>query len=319
MIRTNELYEELIKHKQNSNKTKWWEDVIKIDWPANKVDKFNLVSTNWINILFKLQGKTSFSTYKINFRDEIIYGSAKQYTDDKLSQDKVTVQIAKTRESLVDVDYDPNYNFKPELLSMYFKCVELINEVFEYEVDAKIEEGKMFYDFVLNDKERKPMDEYFKQFNIKDIVLITEQNKIGLFNDPRFVYIKKSRFNFIQKTAKNGQNILNHITRFCIRFDKINHKCKAAIYDNTKTVHDPIRNSYTSELIKVNGEDITRYNIHEILKSKSSISGIIKFKICLSIMGISMIADLSHMAVKLNQHNELNIEDICSFDEYEDI
>ena len=166
-----------------------------------------------------------------------------------------------------DQEGKPEEDLPEELRSDYFKVIEYVNEFFSEEMAMR-----------LADKKIGLFDAKFAASYPPDF--ITAKNT-------KIVSMIQLHFTPDQKNPTKVVPLANPIWRISISFDKSNMPRKAQLFDRTK----PSAGNILEPLL-FDGCPVTANNIHN-LASRSIVSGIVDLgSVCLSNMGISLLAEL---------------------------
>ncbi len=171
-----------------------------------------------------------------------------------------------------DKEGKPEEPLPEELRSNYFKVIEYLNEFFSDEIKRRLDENKIG----LFDVKRTPYPPGFIIAKNTKIVSMIQTHCTPDQNDPTKVMA-----------------LVNPICRISMSFDKNNQPRKAQFFDGTKA---GVNSPYGPLLF--DGCPVTANNIHT-LAPRSIVSGIVDLgSVCLSNMGISLLAELELVAVK---------------------
>lgn len=171
-----------------------------------------------------------------------------------------------------DQEGNPEEALPEDMRSNYFKVIEYLNEFFNDEMKKRLADNKIgVFDARLASK--YPPD------------FITTKNT-------KIVSMIQTHFTPDPKNPTKVVPLANPISRISMSFDKNNLPRKAQFFDGTKPgVHEPF------EPLLFDGCPVTANNIHNLV-SRSIVSGIVDLgSVCLSNMGISLLAELELVVV----------------------
>jgi hypothetical protein len=299
------------KDKNNTTNVKWF-----------SINYRSSVDETFRNLIVTMRGEThrGYIMPKKITPEELENSSLKnilnsKYKELKPRELKASIQIKKwsqnpeTYEKSLEVKTYPDDKYK----SVYFQLIEYLEEIITTELKERITRGHM----LAAKCENKPSDNINSLQEIKKLIgheklgdTLVSQSELKLitktfkktFETNLFIYEIIEYYNeriveLIQrcisnKSAENpGKELPNPITRITIPFDikTGNLLDNLVIFD--KTTAEKINDKLIFHKYKVNGEEITDNNIHEVILPGTKIDGyVILDSLCISNMGLSVVA-----------------------------
>jgi len=184
----------------------------------------------------------------------------------------------------------------PDKASEYFTVVELVDEFFFEEMEARLKSGRI----VLRDNRRK-------------------DSSAGALDVPntKIVPLVQTHVSATSKVNPDME-LVNPICRISMKFDnETGLSKKAQFYDYTKPIYDNKPKPTSYEPLTFDGCPVTAYNVHRI-RSHSKVSGIAHLDaVCSSNMGLSIPIEVAILVVEPPVILGVSISDVFE-DEDED-
>lgn len=348
-IKINIILHHLLNAKNKITDEKWWKDIIIIDWKNIR----GSVNTRWISIKYKPVDHDQPVRLNVIINNELHIGQImpknvedvmdlRTKTPDikvETRQTKPSIQIqkwskmVKTQEDKITPLQDEAGNYiypEDKYLSKYFQYVTLIDEIFKYELEERIERGQELMSMVkdkkkdnsdiviefikknqegkiiIQDSDLKLLKDKIKQLPQKLISTIIVNNSIKVFSSIQEYISEKSVIN-------NGLKLSNPIARITINFDTKTDEAITIILDKTKVIENNMgKRAYGVAMID-DTNTVNANNIHKLIQSKSIIDGIVCMDaICLSQLGISLPIKFTTMIITPPAKKEIDIYNICN-------
>lgn len=178
--------------------------------------------------------------------------------------------------------------------SEYFRVVELVDEFFYEEMDARLKDGRI----ILRDARRK-------EYPAEAVVV------------PSTKIVPMIQTHVSMESKKNpGMELVNPLCRTNMKFDKdTNMAKKAQFFDFTKSHKDPKTGKPTFEPLTFDGHPVTGHNVH-LIPSHSTVSGIANLNaVCASNMGLSVPTEVEVLIVEPPVHIGVSVTDVFEDDD----
>lgn len=328
----------------------WWKGTASAEKSMGKpvivIDFANVREKMWISMYYNTSEGVTGSLV-IHFIDEKVYGTVRPFTEEGLTKlrsqmtkkpkfdltkrefapaslciKKYSIQVIENKDSGNIIYPEDEYR------SDYYCCMALINEIFVSETEQRIDDGRKFFECVMNGKKQNKTATEINadfialigrsRFNGDVIIPNSELVKIknGLSKDSDIllrgiIEAPANLSNLIQINTKSGDSLINPSTRINIKFDANSGEVlNTKIFDGSK----PFKNAANQtryEEGRVDGESLNINNIHEFFPLFTSITGVVEVSsVCISKIGLSVSLKLEKLIVKHPTGHEEDDDDI---------